>query len=100
MARRNTQPAPADTTPETDAQEDTELEEGTDEEGDENADAEETSTDVVPLKRLCLEAKVDPKAARRKLRKAKFDFHALKDRWSFPAGSPQLAQVRKTLGLS
>ena len=63
------------------------------------AQAEAPVADLVPLKKLCLEAKLDPKTARRKLRKAKFDFHAMKDRWAFKPDSEELAACRKALGL-
>lgn len=63
--------------------------------------AEETG---VPLKRLCQEAKLDPKAARRVLRKAwraedsTID-HEIRRRWSWDEGSDELRQVRVLLGL-
>lgn len=64
--------------------------------------ADETSG--VPLKRLCQEAKLDPKAARRVLRKAwraedsTID-HEIRRRWNWDEGSDELRQVRVLLGL-
>ena len=63
--------------------------------------AEETG---IPLKRLCQEAKLDPKAARRVLRKAwrtedSTINHEIRRRWSWDEGSDELRQVRVLLGL-
>ena len=65
---------------------------------------DENETSGVPLKRLCQEAKLDPKAARRVLRKAwraedsTID-HEIRRRWSWDEGSDELRQVRVLLGL-
>lgn len=48
----------------------------------------------VTLKAICAELKIEPRIARRKLRKAKLDSHDARDRWSWAAGSKQLDQIR------
>lgn len=50
----------------------------------------------ISLKHLAKEAKVEPRVARRKLRQAKL---SPKGRWSWEAGSPDLAKARAALGL-
>ena len=62
----------------------------------EETESESTS---IPLKRLCQEANIEPKAARRKLRKATFDWHTMKTRWEFEPDSENLKQARIVLGL-
>lgn len=57
-------------------------------EGDEN---------LVTLATLAAELKVDPRAARRKLRTKFADSHEGKARWAWPAGSKELDQVREAL---
>lgn len=58
----------------------------------------------IPLKRLCQEAKLDPKAARRILRAAwraedSTLNHEIRRRWTWDEGSSELAEVRVLLGL-
>lgn len=50
----------------------------------------------VTLKAICAELKIEPRIARRKLRKAKLDSHDARDRWTFKAGS---ATHTKVLGI-
>lgn len=52
---------------------------------------------LIPLKTLCSQLKVDPRSARRKLRKAKINGHTARDRWTFKAGSPSLTKAREAL---
>lgn len=47
------------------------------------------------LKTLCAQLKIEPKAARRKLRAAKLSFHDHRDRWFFTEA--QAARVREVL---
>lgn len=49
----------------------------------------------IALKTICSNLKVEPKAARRKLRKSELAFHALKDRWMFTAA--QAERVKEIL---
>lgn len=53
--------------------------------------------DSVPLKALCQEMKLDPRAARRVLRKAKISGHDSRDRWTFKKGSSALDKAREAL---
>lgn len=54
-----------------------------------------TKGKVIVLKELCKELKIEPKAARRVLRKAGMTFHGKKERWTFnPA---QAKQAREAL---
>lgn len=52
-------------------------------------------TEKVALKSICSQMKIDPKAARRKLRKSDLGFHSTKDRWMFTES--QAAKVREIL---
>jgi hypothetical protein len=47
------------------------------------------------LKSLCSQLKIEPKAARRKLRKAGFSWHGSRERWVMTAA--QLEKVREIL---
>lgn len=47
------------------------------------------------LKTICATLKIDPKAARRKLRKAGFSWHGSRERWSMTEA--QAAKVREIL---
>lgn len=49
----------------------------------------------IALKTICATLKVDPKAARRKLRKSELAFHASRDRWQFTEA--QAERVRELL---
>lgn len=50
----------------------------------------------IPLKAICAKLRLEPKAARRKLRKASgLSFHAAKERWTFTES--QAAKVREIL---
>lgn len=62
---------------------------------------------LVPLKTICGELNVEPRAARMKLRKAVHDTkkypalaasHAANARWEWEAGSPALAEVKACIG--
>jgi hypothetical protein len=56
------------------------------------------STDgLIPLKTLCKDLEIDPRMARRKLRKAKISGHDARDRWSFKKGSPSYDKAREAL---
>lgn len=59
--------------------------------------ARKTSTKSAPvvLKSICKDLNMEPKAARRKLRKAGLSFHSAKERWVIPAA--QVAKVKETL---
>lgn len=49
-----------------------------------------------PLKSICQKLKIEPKAARRKLRKAGLAFHAKRDRWLFtPAQAERVTELLK-----
>lgn len=48
-----------------------------------------------PLKTICGPLKMDPKAARRKLRKAGFTWHDKRDRWTFT--DAQAAKAKEIL---
>lgn len=52
-------------------------------------------TDKTPLKTVCAQLKVDPKAARRKLRKAGPAFHGKRERWMLTPA--QVAKVKEIL---
>lgn len=52
-------------------------------------------SEKVALKTICAQLKIDPKAARRKLRKAELSFHGAKERWIFTEA--QAAKVREIL---
>lgn len=54
-------------------------------------------SDGVALKVLCKELKVDPRLARRKLRKAEISGHDARDRWTFKPGSSALTKAREVL---
>lgn len=59
------------------------------------------STDgLIPLKAVCAGLKVDPRSARRRLRKAGLAGHEARDRWSFKPGSTLLEKVTALLGAS
>lgn len=47
------------------------------------------------LKSICSSLKMDPKAARRKLRKAGLSFHGMRERWTFT--DAQATRVREIL---
>lgn len=49
----------------------------------------------VALKTICSQMKIDPKAARRKLRKAELSFHGERERWTFTEA--QAAKVKEVL---
>lgn len=49
----------------------------------------------IALKSICKDLKIEPKAARRKLRKADLSFHGKRERWSFAPG--QATKVREIL---
>lgn len=51
----------------------------------------------VPLKALCSELKVDPRLARRKLRREGVTGHDARTRWTWKPGSEQLKKVRELL---
>lgn len=48
-----------------------------------------------PLKTICASLRIEPKAARRKLRAAGLSFHAARERWTFTES--QAARVREIL---
>lgn len=50
----------------------------------------------IPLKKICTELKLEPKAARRKLRAAALSFHGNRERWVFSPA--QAKQAREILG--
>lgn len=50
---------------------------------------------TISLKEICGKLEIDPRAARRKLRKSKLDFHGTKGRWEFTAA--QAKQVTELL---
>jgi hypothetical protein len=56
--------------------------------------AKSVKTDEVTLATLCVELKIEPRAARIKLRKAKI---AHGDRWEWKVGSAELTKVKKLL---
>lgn len=56
-----------------------------------------TAKETVPLKTLCSQMKVDPRTARRRLRKAKITGHDARDRWSFKKGSPAFEKAREAI---
>lgn len=56
-----------------------------------------TPSDLVALKTLCKELKVEPRLARRKLRKASITGHDARDRWNFKPGSGALTKAREVL---
>jgi hypothetical protein len=58
-------------------------------------EAKAPSKNQVPLKAILQELKLDGKLARRKLRAAKLDFHAHRERWFFTA--KQAAKIREIL---
>lgn len=52
----------------------------------------------VPLKAICAKMGIEPKAARRKLRRSELGFHGLRDRWSFtPAQAEKVRELLKSL---
>lgn len=55
------------------------------------------TTEEIPLKTLCSQLKIDPRDARRRLRKAKVNGHSASARWSFKKGSPAFAKARSVL---
>lgn len=57
----------------------------------------ETAKSTIPLKRICTELKIDPKLARRKLRKAGLAFHTKRERWEVEAGSDAETAIRNCL---
>lgn len=59
--------------------------------------ATKTASDLIALKVLCKELKVEPRLARRKLRKADITGHDARDRWSFKPGSTALTKAREVL---
>lgn len=54
-----------------------------------------TKSAAVVLKSICKDLNMEPKAARRKLRKAGLSFHSAKERWVIPAG--QVPKVKEVL---
>lgn len=48
-----------------------------------------------PLKALCKQLRIEPKAARRKLRAAKFSWHGHRERWTMTEA--QLARAKEIL---
>jgi hypothetical protein len=59
--------------------------------------AKVVDANLIPLKTLCKDLDIDPRLARRKLRKAKISGHSERNRWSFKKGSPQLDKARECL---
>lgn len=57
--------------------------------------SEKAAGSAVVLKTICSQLKIEPKAARRKLRAAKLSFHGSRERWTFAPG--QAKQVREIL---
>lgn len=57
--------------------------------------AKRVTKSAVVLKSICQDLKMEPKAARRKLRKAGLSFHAKKERWVIPAA--QVPKVKEVL---
>lgn len=55
------------------------------------------ATEEIPLKKLCSQLKIDPRDARRRLRKAKITGHSASARWSFKLGSAALTKAREAL---
>lgn len=62
-----------------------------------NGSAPATKGDGVALKTLCQQLKIDPRMARRKLRKADISGHDARDRWTFKPGSTALTKAREVL---
>lgn len=52
-------------------------------------------TERIPLKALCKTLRIEPKATRRKLRAAKFSWHASRERWTMTEA--QAARAREIL---
>jgi hypothetical protein len=57
----------------------------------------EADGNVICLKKLCQQLKIDPRLARRKLRKAKLANHEFRDRWCWKVGSPALKAAQEAL---
>lgn len=57
--------------------------------------AKKTVSKTLVLKSICGELKIEPKAARRKLRAAGLEFHGKRERWTF--NPKQAQQVRSLL---
>jgi len=57
----------------------------------------EVDSGIIPLKALCRELGVDPRLARRKLRRASISGHDPRNRWSFKKDSAVLSKAREVL---
>lgn len=57
----------------------------------------QSDSNMVPLKSICKQLDVEPRLARRKLRKAKIAGHGERDRWLFRKDSPQLEKAKEAL---
>lgn len=57
----------------------------------------EKKNDEVPLKTICSQMKIEPRDARRRLRKAKIAGHDTRERWVFKKGSSALEKAKEAL---